>query len=302
MSLTRRSKGKIAAIVAGTVAVCVLLAVITTRGCAGGMAMQEKTERFDATGIDNIAIDFPAGKLQVRKATDGEADIVVSERVASAAAAKNELECSIENGTLAISYRLNPLAWLPIYWFGSGQRELDVAVPSAVFDRLQDFKLHSASGESTVVGVMCQNADVSVSSGNATFDGMTVEQSTKLQLSSGRLKVDSTRLGSCKLRVSSGDADVGGAMESLDLSVASGQANVVCAGSDLSKANVELTSGKIVLQMPEDAGFDAAVDKLAGSFFCEFDASVRGETYTYGDDRTPIDIHITSGSMTLKPM
>ena len=301
MNLTNSSKRKITAIILGCLVMGVLLMVATTRGCAGGMPVEESVQRFAAAEVENIAIDSPAGKLSVCEARDDETEIVVTER-SSGNASNVELKCTVENGTLTISQRLKPLAWLPIYWFSFGQQELEVAVPSEVFDRLQNFKLRNSSGDSQVSDLRCKTAEVNVSSGGACFANTTIEERAKLQLSSGSLDVDAANLGACELEVSSGNANVGGAMESLDLTVSSGHAAVACTNNGLSRANVRLTSGGIDLLLPKTAGFDAAVSKTSGGFTCQFDAAERGETYVYGDGSTPIDISITSGSMTLKPL
>lgn len=301
MNLTSGSKRKIAAIVVGCLAVGALLMAATTRGCTGRMPMEESVQRFAAAEVENIAIDSPAGKLTVCEARDGETEIVATERT-SGNAANLELKCTVENGTLTISQQLKPLFWLPIYWFSFGQRELEVAVPSEVFDRLQNFELRNSSGDSQVSDLRCKTAEVNVSSGSARFTNAAVEERAKLQLSSGALDMDAANLGACELEVSSGNADVSGAMESLDLAVSSGHATVACSNNDLGRANVRLTSGGIDLLLPETAGFDAAVSKTSGSFTCQFDANERGETYLYGNGSTSIDISITSGSMTLKPL
>ena len=302
MNLTERSRRKVAAIVVGTVIACGFLALVTTRGCVGDMGVVERTEHVEAAGIRNLVIDLPAGRLRVSEAPAGQADIVVSERASGTALGQASLECAVEGDTLSIGYRVNPLAWLPIYWLGGGQRELEVTVPPAVLDELQGFRLQNSSGESQVSGLRCQNAEVSVSSGRAVLDEVSVGERASLRLSSGELRVTGGALGSCDLRVSSGSAQVSAAMDGLGLAVSSGQARVACEGADLDRVDVELTSGTVELRLPRDLGFDAAVSKVSGSFTCGFDASVRGETYAYGDGGTPIDIRITSGNMTLAPL
>lgn len=302
MRLTTSSKNKIVAIVVGTIVVFALLAIITTRGCVGNNDMEERAERFDTTGIENVSIDFPAGKLIVRETTTNENDVMVIERVSGNMANKGETTCSIENGTLTVGYKTNPLAWLPIYWFGFGNRELEIVLPAEIFKSLKEFTLHCAAGECDVGNLQCNSANVNVSAGNVALNGIVVTGHADLGLSAGNLNIRDAELGTCKLNVSAGKAELNADMTSLSATVSAGKADITCTNSDIENIDVDLSAGAVELQLPKDAGFDAAVDKSAGSFNCVFEATVRGETYKYGDGRTPIEIHIAAGSMTLKPL
>lgn len=302
MKLTRTSKNKIVAIIIGAIVVCALVAIASMQGCAGNMPLKEKTERIEAVGIKNISIDFPVGKLKVREATEGEREITIIERSSGNMSGKDELVCTVDSGTLDISYKMNPLSWLPFYWIGFGERELEVSVPSELLEALTNFKLHCATGDCEVGDLKCRNADVKVETGTVALKGIVVEDQSNLRTSTGTLNVAGPSLGACKVNMSTGKVNVSAAMKSLDLSVSTGQANITCTNADIDSINVDLSTGGVELQLPKDTGFDAAVDKATGNFNCEFEAAVRGETYKYGNAKTPIDIHIATGSVTLKPL
>lgn len=302
MRLTASSKNKIFAIVGGTIVVLALLAIMTTRGCVWDNAMEERTEHFDMMGIENVSIDFPAGKLVVREATTNENDVVVIERVSGNMASKGETTCSVENGTLSVGYKTNPLAWLPTNWFGFGHRELEIVLPAEIFESLNEFTLHCSAGECEVGNLQCNSTNVNVSAGNVELNGIVVTDYAELELSAGNLSIRDAELGTCKLNVSAGKAELNADVTSLSTAVSAGKADVSCTNSDIEYIDVDLSAGSVELQLPKDAGFDAAVNKTAGSFNCVFETTVRGETYRYGDGGTPIEIYIAAGSMTLKPL
>ncbi|MCI9128709.1 MAG: DUF4097 domain-containing protein [Eggerthellaceae bacterium] len=302
MNLTTESKKKILAIIAGTIVVCILLAAVTTPGCMGEAQMEEKTQRIEAAGVKSLSIDFPVGKMKVHEAEQGERNVVITERASGNLTRKAQMACDVEDGTLRVRFKMNPLAWLPFNWFGSGNRELDIAVPAEILSSLDGFELHCSAGKSEVESLRCKAANVSVSAGDVVLNGLDVEDHSELKLSAGSLRITDARLGTCKLEESAGKVDLSGDMRSLSLKTSAGQAVVECTNSDVSQIDVGLSAGDVELILPNDAGFDAAVDKTAGSFNCLFDAEIRGETYRHADGDIPIDIHITAGSVTLRPI
>ena len=60
------------------------------------------------------------------------------------------------------------------------------------------------------------------------------------------------------------------------------------------------TSGKVTLQLPQDAGFTAKIRSNSGELHSDFAMKYDGESYVCGDGRTMLTIETTSGDIALR--
>lgn len=260
--------------------------------------MQTFDEQYESQDIKNLNINFPSGELIVRRSDDDSHSIRVHEEVRGTFSL---LDCSLDHETLRIDYKNDVRSWLSFGWLFGGKRTLIVTLPHDMSYTLDKFELHVASGNATVDGIHSKDATIDVASGNATLQDIQA-QSSNVQLSSGKLQIAQSNLGITDVKVSSGLALVDAAIRKLNVRLSSGKLEVACEDCQIDSIQAKVTSGQLTLAVPQDCGFSAAVSKTTGSFNCGFDCSVRGEVYTHGDGSTPIDIHITSGSATLRPV
>lgn len=305
--MTAKSIWKIIGIAFVCFAVCFVFAAISTSGCRSslfgikGTSVETFNEEFDKAAISSVDIDFPSGELLVNRSNDKASSFQVVETTTAASGPKTDLVCEVQDGCLKIHYKINPLSWLPIFWFSSSNRTLAVTLPQDDAYQLDSFRLQLSSGKATVCDIPAKKADVQVLSGTANVERLKCSDST-IALSSGNLHVSESDFGNSSIKVSSGDAFFAGSFKKTDVRLSSGRIGLECSNSDLESLTTDVSSGRLTMSLPKDCGFEAAVSKASGSFNCDFDCSVRGEVYTFGDASTPIDIKIASGNVAIKPL
>lgn len=307
MSLTRTSKIKIILIIVICAIICLFFATLATHGCSSfsiygteGNMTETTNETYAAQDVKNLAIDFPAGELVIRQSENDTDSIQVVEK-AQGANTKSSINCTLDNGTLNIHYDPNPFFWLFFNGIFGERRLLVVTIPKDVDHTFESFDVHVSSGNASVSNVRTNKASIDVSSGNAYFTDLS-SQTSSIHLSSGMLTLSESALGMTDMSVASGNATIRAILQKLDSRVTSGRLTIDCENTAIDSIHSKVTSGQFSLSLPRESGFNAAISKTSGNFNCDFDCSVRGETYTYGNGATPIDIDITSGNAILKPL
>ncbi|WP_172135294.1 DUF4097 family beta strand repeat-containing protein [Adlercreutzia sp. ZJ473] len=294
--LTRKSRNKIIAIV-----VCGVLVIGGLGACMAGWAhlgpwglwaapapagevaantKEVSTRYVDAGEVRSLDIDWAAGSVIVRVADDSETDgrVKLVERQAGMIARSQQMQWSASGGVLSVRYGM------PGGFFGcmavSGVRHLEVVIPRSTAGELLTVKVNGASGSYDLSGLACETLSLNVGSGG--------------------VKVADVRADVLDLGVASGQVDVAGVFsQSVRADVASGHVSVACEQVMPGDARVNVASGRVDLALPDEGGFTAVVEKVSGSFSCDFDARQSGNTYVYGDGKARFDFGIVSGRVAL---
>ncbi len=233
--------------------------------------------------IDGIDIDWAAGSVTARVVPDADTEGMVKATESTRGNVPRDqlMSCGVVDRHLSINYQ-NSGSLLFFGCASMGSKHLDLQIPESASGRLDWFSLDAASGTYTLSDLEAKSIVVNMASGNMEASGLRSEQ-VKLDVASGFLRVGGTFSTAAKTEIASGNVELR------------------CEGDAPQKIDASLASGGLLLELPEDSGFSAAVEKLSGTFNCEFDADVRGETYTFGDGACVIDVEMTSGSATLRP-
>jgi len=147
---------------------------------------------------------------------------------------------------------------------------------------------------------------VEVGSGNIDFklSDDTVLQSLELEVGSGNIDIESLKVGNASLEVASGNIDMKDFTGELDIDVASGNVSVQM-DKLVGNIETEVSSGRIVLDLPEDSDFTLNGEISSGTIKNRFPLKneesgnnrLRG---TYGSGKYRIDLDVSSGTIEIK--
>lgn len=295
--LTKESRNKIIAILAGGALVIGGLGACTTGCVPGAIRSWAPLAAYDAASelvadsgepavkyvhadeVRALDIDWEAGSVVVRVADDSEMSgrVKLVERYAGMVVRPQKIQWELGGKTLSV--RSGRPAGL-MGCVAAGERHLEVIIPRSTADDLLTVKVAGASGSYDLSGLTCKTLTLDVASGS--------------------VKVADVRADALNLGVASGRVDVAGVFpQSVRADVASGNVRVTCEQAMPGGARISVASGQVTCALPDEGGFTAAVDVASGSFSCGFDAQQRGGAYVYGDGRARFDVSIMSGRVAL---
>ena len=193
-----------------------------------------------------------------------------------------DMNWQLQNGVLQIGSG-------PAYWGVSGCSTLDekhmvLTIPKAIADEgFKSVSLSCASGEYSLGQLACQSLNI--------------------DLASGRVQGEELDAKSLDLDVASGNVDlIGDFSKSVNMNVASGVVSVTDLDSCPAYTSIDIMSGQASLAIPQDSGFTANVDKISGSFNCDFNGmwdSKKDGLLVCGDGEKAMDISMASGTVVL---
>lgn len=242
------------------------------------------TVEFPASDVKRLAVEWAAGSV----------DVLVDDQVAQGFIRIWEeaepgflglmppaMECRLKGSALTVSYGNVFLSLLP-----RGSKALTVVLPSELGSGLDVLSIDGASGRYELSDVTCAALNVNLASGRLAAQNLSV-QDLDLDMASGTMVFDG-KIEDCA-----------------DFDMASGTLTVTCRETCPKEIDVDAASGKVVLGLPPNDGFEARVNKLSGSVSIDFETQrPRGddETYIYknGASECLIDIDVMSGSVTIE--
>lgn len=233
---------------------------------------------IDAADIDAIELNWLAGEATVSVVPDGDTGgkILVDEVVDGGRAPV--MVCANEGGTLSINYMEGRNGLSGCSGITQGAKNLTVAIPASLTERLQSFELEAASGRYTVEGLTCGALELGVASGEVQVAGLTAD-SLSLSLASGRVNAEGT------------------VADNVDVDQASGDFTLRCADEAPASISGSLASGSITAELPASTAFNLAIDKTSGNFNNEFSEPAGADAPV-----CRVDFDILSGTFTLKPI
>ncbi len=300
--LTRNSWVKIALVALLCLVVCGGL-VSCNRGCTSavnhatslGSSLYADYELPNVGGgtvaaqdVQDLEIDWAAGSVAVEVVPDAEADgmVVIEEPASGQVPDQERVRWGMVGQKLVVAsgYERRGLC----LWgcsLNAAQTQLTLRLPESTARALGTMALNAASGRYTLGPIGCEQLRISLASGHVEGEGL---QASDLQM-----------------QVASGKVDLSGTFaDQMTLDQASGNVAIACEGRCPSRSKIDLASGNVQLQLPEDVGFSVDVDRTSGSFDYAFSDSAKqsGSAYVHGDGTGRISVNMLSGSMTLAPL
>ena len=252
--------------------------------------IQQQTVNDDVT---SISIEWIAGGVHVKKATDGKLQLV--EKSQFDLDMKEWAAVTINNGQLTIKSRIKSI-W-NIFTFFTPSSYLELYLPEKMYDK---FVMDSTSGEYIIEDLQVKTMELEATSGN--FDILrTTTEKMVIEVTSGDLDIDQTTTNSLLLKLTSGDASYNGVVrDSWKAEMTSGRilANLLeVAPGDV---DVDMTSGMIEMTFVKDADFEVRVEKTSGLFNANWPNANSSSPYRYQTGRDDYNVSMTSGIVTFK--
>ena len=250
--------------------------------------LQQQTVNGEVT---SISIEWIAGGVHVKKATDGKFQLV--EKSQFDLDAKQWADVTVNNGQLTIKSRIKSI-W-NIFTFFTPSSYLELYLPEKMYE---EFAMEATSGEYVIEDFQVKTLDLKATSGN--FDIMrTTSENVYIDITSGDLDMDQVRTNTLQLKLTSGDVSFDGVVsQRWKANMTSGRilANLLeVAPNDV---DVDMTSGMIEMTFVKDADFEVRVEKTSGMFNAKWPNASSSSPYKYQNGRDNYSVSMTSGIVT----
>ena len=191
-------------------------------------------------------------------------------------------------------------------WFEMDKTTLTVYIPED-YEKNMEIELGSGKaefkGHSTDSPIKLKELAVDIGSGSMILENLDVE-TFKHQSSSGEVEIDSLTAGSGSFEVSSGSVHVKNYSGKLDADVSSGELEIQM-DRLLDDVSLDVSSGSIELNLPEDADFTLNGKISSGDISSDFqlenkeesDNRLRGK---HGSGKYEINLDVSSGNIKIK--
>lgn len=236
---------------------------------------------FDAESVKALDITWNVGSVSVKRGTGDQ--VAVHERLGVGTYDMDPTKATVKldegTGTLSVD---DGLPKGIDSTFDLPPMELEIELPQGV--ALGSVSLKSTVASLSLADLACDNLDVATVSSDVTVSTLDAG-GVSVATISGAIALDGSATGS------------------LDISTVSGDIKVSPTGSLPPSLDTSTTSGVILLDLPDDAGFTLTSDRVSGSF-----SSALGETtengpsarVVAGDGAAKITADSVSGSVTVR--
>lgn len=145
---------------------------------------------------------------------------------------------------------------------------------------------------------LCDELDIDTVSGHVTVNGMEAND-IDFDCTSARCDFIDCTAQDVSLTTVSGDLYYSGSLDALTSDGVSAKCTVELL-SPAKEIELDCVSGDLTLALTADTGFTASIDSLSGNISTEFDTTVRGDRYIYGDGSCNIEADTVSGDIIIK--
>lgn len=223
-----------------------------------------------AADIDRLEIRWTAGNITIQTADTDR--ITFSEE---GYAGENQAMVYRKSGSKLIIEYSKPSIQIEIGSFSS--KDLTVTVPA-------DW--------------VCANLDIDSASTDAVITGLVMDE-VDLDSASNAFTFTDCRIGTLKVDGASNSIRLTGTLEELDCDGMS--ASITALLENVPKRiDLDGMSGTLDLTLPADCGFRVTMDGLSNDFSSDFETTVSGGSYVYGDGRCRIDADGLSSSVIIR--
>lgn len=165
---------------------------------------------------------------------------------------------------------------------------------------LQNLKIASTSGNIDTQYIQAGNVQIDTTSGEITIKGKF--DTLRVKSTSGNLRSDLAKAGSTVVESTSGEIMLSGSLDGISAKTSSG--NIIINTDLFSKdADIESTSGEVMLNLPENAGFKLDCKTNSGDINCQFPVTVTSNNNednligTVGNGERNMKIKTSSGNI-----
>lgn len=298
-------------------AVMALLAVILV-GCGSRLTMTYANEKQYSAGsgevpasVRELDVDWSSGAVRVE--TYAGSTVRIAEHSSRSLPEELQVHWWLDGATLRIRFcasgqRLS----LP----DTAKKELTVSLPQEL--ALESLTVDTAAADVTVAEAYADVLRVSTASGdmelscaakqielNSASGSMALLasgscESLAAHSASGRIKTELDSVEMLKCGSASGSIEIDAAAADFVYAESTSGKIVLALDKLAHEGKVDSTSGKVTLQLPQDAGFTAKIRSNSGELHSDFAMKYDGESYVCGDGRTMLTIETTSGDITLR--
>ena len=298
-------------------AVMALLAVILV-GCGSRLTMTYANEKQYSAGsgevpasVRELDVDWSSGAVRVE--TYAGSTVRIAEHSSRSLPEELQVHWWLDGATLRIRFcasgqRLSLL--------DAAKKELTVSLPQEL--ALESLTVDTAAADVTVAEAYADVLRVSTASGdmelscaakqielNSASGSMALLvsgscESLAAQSASGRIKAELDSVEMLKCGSASGSIEIDAAAADFVYAESTSGKIVLALDKLAHEGKVDSTSGKVTLQLPQDAGFTAKIRSNSGELHSDFAMKYDGESYVCGDGRTMLTIETTSGDIALR--
>ncbi len=278
----------------------------TDRG--GFVVVKEETVSETVKAVD---VNWISGKVTVYPA-HGE-QTIVKQRGAENFPDDQKFSLTVQDGTLTVR-DMRGRGW-NIFSFGRRAGDLELYLPQKIYDSItfigtscditaksglqagqarvktvsgdiglsgefDSLWVNTTSGEIRIPGCQVKGGMSAGSvSGDMDLTGVKANSEIRVETTSGRVRAKDVQTENAVLRSVSGDLEISGSVERVNMHSTSGSLSVA-GGEGLRSVDASSTSGSLTV-FAADRGFTARFDKVSGSFSCAYPTTQNGSEYTY---------------------
>jgi DUF4097 and DUF4098 domain-containing protein YvlB len=291
-------------------------AMICAAGCANPAVAYEHADQYTPgdfstnSTIRELDIDWTSGIVAVSH--HDQPDVTVTETCNASLKDEQKLQTWLEGSTLHIRFCRPGVN----FDLKNADKKLEVKLPNGM--ELDTLNCDCTSADTTFTDISAKTIAADVTSGilqlsgcsasdfeiDSTSGDVTVDQkgsadTLKVTSTSGKLLISAETVKTLNLHSTSGDTDLS-VQQSDSVSAESTSGNETLHFSAVpASVDVDTTSGKAALFVPESADFKAAVDTASGKFDSDISLKKDGDTYTAGSGSNQINIETTSGDISI---
>lgn len=264
--------------------------------------------------VSGLDVEWSAGPVHLKVSNDKV--IRITERCGKRLEEKDRLVLSSSGNVLEI--RWSEKNFFLFNFFQNYEKELEVEVPKEVAENLELLECSNVSGTLSASGFAAESMEFSSTSGNlelsdlkgeegecsTTSGDITLEEaslSEKLDVNttSGIMRFSNVQAEETDISTVSGDLEYNGTAKSFSASSVSAEleANL---GNCPEEVDMEAVSGELILEIPENDGFEVDFSSISGNLSSDFPLS--GDTgksgrALYSSGKAKFSFSTTSGNM-----
>jgi Uncharacterized conserved protein len=269
----------------------------TDSGVKSGTQTTDEEKNEPIASIKNITVHIASGNIHVISENRSDVRAHLYGTINSSSSSKPTLETSIVEDTLNIDIKNQ----ITIIGFSNIDLSLDVYIPSSYSNNI---KLTSTSGDISIDNFTLSSLDCALTSGNFKFDKLTADDFI-YKSSSGDFTAHTLITKKSDITSTSGKIEISDFTGDLKSSSTSGDINI-CYSKFNNNADINVTSGDVMLKLPENAEFTLSAKATSGDVNCEFPITISGKKKdnniegTVKNDKNKVTIKTISGDITIK--
>ncbi len=292
-------------------------AMVCAAGCANPAVAYEHADQYSAgdfktdSAITALDIDWTSGSVTV--AHHDQKNVTVTETCNVSLRDDQKVQTWLDGSTLHVRYCKPGIN----FNLSDAKKELEILLPNGMELDTLDCDCTSAdttisdisaktiaadvtSGILQLSGCSASDFEIDSTSGNVTVDQKGSADTLKVTSTSGKLLITAETVKTLNLHSTSGDTELS-VQQSDSVSAGSTSGNeTLHFGAVPASVDIDTTSGKAALFVPDSADFKATVDTASGKFDSDLSLKKDDDTYTAGSGSNQIKIETTSGDIVIK--